>query len=68
MKVTAIIPDELINEAKVLSHAKNITDTMIVALNSYVALEKLKTMGKEINKNPLQFKYSAQEIRDLNRS
>jgi len=49
MKVTAIIPDELINEAKVLSNAKNITETMIVALNSYIALEKLKAMGNAIN-------------------
>jgi len=68
MKVTAIIPDELINEAKVLSHARNITETMIIALNSYVALEKLKAMGNAINSKPLQFRYTAEEIRELNRS
>ena len=68
MKVTAIIPDELIEEAKRLSNAKNITETMLIALNSYVAIEKLKAMGREINKNPLRFKFSAAEIRELNRS
>ena len=68
MKVTAIIPDELIKEAQLLSNAKNITDTVIIALNSYVAIEKLKAMGREINKNPLKFRYSAEEIRELNRS
>jgi bifunctional ADP-heptose synthase (sugar kinase/adenylyltransferase) len=68
MKVTAIIPDELIEEAKRLSNAKNITETMIIALNSYVAIEKLKAMGREINKNPMKFKFSAEEIRELNRS
>jgi len=68
MKVTAIIPDELINEAKVLSHARSITETMIIALNSYVAFEKLKAMGNSINTSPLQFKYMAEEIRELNRS
>jgi len=68
MKVTAIIPDELINEAKVLSNAKNITETMIVALNSYIALEKLKAMGNAINNKPLHFRYTAEEIRELNRS
>jgi len=68
MKVTAIIPDELIQEAKMLSNAKNITDTMIIALNSYVAIEKLKAMGREISKNPMKFRYSAEEIRELNRS
>ncbi|MCX6238040.1 MAG: DUF2191 domain-containing protein [Bacteroidia bacterium] len=67
MKVTAIIPDELVKEAQNLSNAKNITDAMIIALNSYVSLEKLKAMGETINKRPLQFKYTAQEIRDLNR-
>ena len=67
MKVTAIIPDELVNEAKSLSNAKNITEAMIIALNSYVSLEKLKAMGEAINKRPLQFKHTAQQIRELNR-
>jgi hypothetical protein len=67
MKVTAIIPDELVRETQVLSNAKNITEAMIIALNSYISLEKLKAMGEAVNKNPLQFKYSAEEIRDLNR-
>lgn len=67
MKVTAIIPDELVKETQALSHAKNITEAMIVALNSYVSLKKLKAMGESVKKNPLQFKYTAEEIRDLNR-
>ena len=67
MKVTAIIPDELVKETQTLSNAKNITEAMIIALNSYVSLEKLKAMGEKINQRPLQFKYTAQEIRDLNR-
>ena len=68
MKVTAIIPDELVKEAQVLSNAKNITEAMIIALKSYVALENLKAMGRAIDKNPLQFKYTAEEIREINRS
>lgn len=68
MKVTAIIPDELVKEAQSLSKAKNITEAMIIALNSYVSLEKLKAMGNMINKSPLKFEYTAQEIRELNRS
>jgi hypothetical protein len=67
MKVTAIIPDELVREAQILSNAKNITEAMIIALNNYVALQKMKSMGEAINKNPLQFKHTAQEIRDINR-
>jgi bifunctional ADP-heptose synthase (sugar kinase/adenylyltransferase) len=67
MKVTAIIPDKLVKEAQILSNAKNITDAMIIALNAYVSLEKMKSMGELINKSPMQFKYTAQEVRDLNR-
>ena len=67
MKVTAIIPDELVREVQVLSKARNITETMIIALKNYIALQKLKEMGEAINKRPLKFKYAAQEIRDINR-
>jgi hypothetical protein len=67
MKVTAIIPDELVKETKSFSNAKNITEALIIALNSYVSLEKLKAMSEAISQSPLQFKYTAQEIRDLNR-
>jgi bifunctional ADP-heptose synthase (sugar kinase/adenylyltransferase) len=57
----------LVKQTKILSNAKNTTEAMIIALNSYVSLEKLKAMGESINKTPLQFKNTAQEIRDLNR-
>jgi bifunctional ADP-heptose synthase (sugar kinase/adenylyltransferase) len=67
MKVTAILPDELVKETQTLSNARNITEAIIIALNSYVSLEKLKAMGAAINQQPMKFKYSAQEIRDINR-
>ncbi len=67
MKVTAIIPDELVRETQLLSNAKNITDAMIIALNNYVSLQKLKAMGETVHKNPLKFKHTAREIRDINR-
>jgi hypothetical protein len=67
MKVTAIIPDELVKETKSFSNAKNITEALIVALNSYVSIQKLKAMGEATSQKPLKFKHTAQEIRDLNR-
>ena len=66
MKVTAIIPEDLVKEAKMLSNANNITDTMIIALNTYVSLQKIREMGEGVKKNPLKFEYTAQEIRELN--
>lgn len=67
MKVNVLVPDELVKKVQSLSNARNNTEATIVALNSYVALEELKAMGERIGKKPLKFKYSAQEIRDLNR-
>ena len=67
MKVTAIIPDELVRETQILSNARNITDAMIIALKNYIALQKLKEMGEAINERPLQFSCTSEEIRDLNR-
>jgi hypothetical protein len=67
MKVTALIPDELVQETKILSNAKNITEALIIALSTYVALKKLKAMGESVRSRPVRFKYSAEEVRELNR-
>ena len=67
MKVTALLSNELVKEAQHLSKAKNITEALIIVLKSYVALENLKAMGEAIDKNPLQFKFTAEEIREINR-
>lgn len=67
MKVTAIIPDDLVKETQSISNAKNITEAMIIGLNTYISIEKLKAMGESINKSPLKFKHTAEEIRQTNR-
>lgn len=67
MKVTAIIEDDLINEAIKYSHAKTTTDAVKVALREYIAVNKLKELSEQIISNPLKFKHSAEDIRSLNR-
>jgi len=67
MKVTAIISKELIEEAMELSKADTITEALKVALISYIRSQKVKQIGTSIMSEPLEFKYSAQELRDLNR-
>lgn len=67
MKVTAIISQELIEEAMELSKADTITEALKVALISYIRSQKVKQIGASIVSEPLEFKYSAQELRDLNR-
>jgi hypothetical protein len=68
MKVTAIIPDMLVKETQSLSNAKTITEAMIIALDTYISIKKLKAMGETIKKKPLRFKHTAEEVREINRS
>lgn len=67
MKVTAIIDDTIIKDAMKYSRASTVTETLKVALNEYVRLQKLKDLSKLIKKEPVQFNLSAEEIRNLNR-
>lgn len=67
MKVTAIIDDTIIKDAMKYSKASTVTETLKVALNEYVRLQKLKVLSKMIKKEPVQFILSAEEIRNLNR-
>jgi len=67
MKVTAIIDEKVIKDAMKYSKASTITDTLKVALNEYIRLQKLKNLNESIKKNPLHFEYTAEEIRNLNR-
>jgi Arc/MetJ family transcription regulator len=67
MKVTAIIDDNVLNEAMKYSKASTITETLKLALNEYVRLRKLKELSKIVKNEPLEFSITADEIRNLNR-
>jgi hypothetical protein len=67
MKVTAIIPDDLIAEAMELSKSSTVTDTLKIALKTYIRSQKLKELGTLVLNEPLEFKYSSQELREINR-
>ncbi|WP_460546325.1 DUF2191 domain-containing protein [Echinicola sediminis] len=66
MKVTAIIPDELISEVVKYSKATTVTDALKMALKEYLAMKKLKELSQSVVEEPLEFKYSAKEIRKKN--
>lgn len=68
MKVTAIINDELIDEAVSLSGTKTITATLKLALEEYVNKRKLADLNNQIIKEPLAFYKTAEELRQTNRS
>ncbi len=67
MKVTAIIDEKVIKDAMKYSKATTITETLKVALNEYIRLQKLKNLNESVKKNPIHFEYTAEEIRNINR-
>ncbi|MFW5761727.1 MAG: type II toxin-antitoxin system VapB family antitoxin [Cyclobacteriaceae bacterium] len=67
MKVTAIIDDELIYDAIKYSNSKNTTEAIKIALKEYNNVNRLKELNAQINKQPLSFAFSAEELRELNR-
>lgn len=69
MKVTALIPDALVEDVKKLSSGKNITESLIIALREWIAIQKIKAVSQKVKKSPLKFSpgFTAERIRALNR-
>ncbi len=69
MKVTALIPDDIVNEIKQYAGGQTLTDSLIVALKEWLSLKKIKKLNQQIESSPLHFKedVSASEIRSINR-
>lgn len=65
MKVTAIIPDEVILDVKRYTGGKNITDSLIKALNEWLYVKRMESLSEELHKNPVQFRkeFSAEVVR-----
>ena len=53
MKVTALIPDDLVNEVKQYAGGSNLTESLIVALQEWLSLKKIKSLNNEIKNNIL---------------
>ena len=69
MKVTAILPDDLIDDIKHYSRGRNITESLMIALRDWIALQKIKELNQKIKKEPLKFRkgFSAGKVRSINR-
>lgn len=55
MKVTAIIPDEIVSDVQEYSKGKNITDSIIKALSDWLYIKRIQKLNNEVRKEPLQF-------------
>ncbi len=66
MKITAILPDELIAEIRQYTGGKNITESLSIALRAWLTSEKMKELNQKIEENPLEFdeKFSVFNLRD----
>ena len=64
MKITALVPEELIQDVKKYSGGKNITESIIIALNDYINRQRIKKSVQKIKKNPIEFvvEFSAEQV------
>ena len=67
MKVTAIIPDDIIRDVQDFTDGKNITDSIIKALNDWLYAKRLEKLNRELSKKPVKFDdgFTADSIRKM---
>ena len=67
MKVTAIIPDEILADVQEYTEGKNITESLIKALSDWLYIKRIQKLNQELKKEPLQFSegFSSEYIRKL---
>lgn len=66
-KTTSMQDSELLKKAIELLGAKNITEAIRMALEEAVAKREIMKLDQLSLKDPLEFKYTAEEIREINR-
>jgi hypothetical protein len=67
MKVTAIIPDDLVNNVKAYTRSSTVTEAITIALKDWLAMHNIKELNKQISQNPICIN-DGQQIREINRS
>ncbi len=69
MKVTALLPDDIIQEVQKLSGGKNITESLLIALHDYIGRQPIRKVMQKVKEKPLLFRegFSAEKVRGLNR-
>jgi hypothetical protein len=67
MKVTAIIPDEIISDVQEYTNGKNITESLIKALSDWLYIKRIQKLNNDVKKEPLQFLegFNAETVRKL---
>ena len=55
MKITALIPDEIIIDVQEYTAGKNVTESLIRALSDWLYIKRIEKLNAEIRKEPLEF-------------
>jgi hypothetical protein len=68
MKVTAIIPDEIVTDVQEFTNGKNVTDSIIKALSDWLYIKRIQKLNNDIKKEPLLFAdgFNVDQLRELN--
>jgi hypothetical protein len=52
MKVTALIPDDIIYDVQEYTEGKNITDSLVKALSDWLYIKRIQKLNSEVRKTP----------------
>lgn len=69
MKVTALLPDQLIEDVKAHAKGQTLTESLTFALEEWLRLKKISHLNEQVHQQPLEFSkgFSATRTRTLNR-
>jgi hypothetical protein len=69
MKVTALLPDQLISEIKTYAKGKTLTESLTTVLEEWLQHKKIAELNKQVQNKPLEFQrdFNATAVRNLSR-
>ena len=69
MKVTALLPDQLVSQVKSYAKGKTLTESLTIALQEWLQLKKVAKLNQQVEKRPLEFGkgFTAEKVRTVNR-
>lgn len=68
MKITALIPDDIVADVQKFTEGKNITDSLVKALSDWLYIKRIQKLNNAIKNEPLQFAdgFNVERLRELN--
>jgi predicted DNA-binding protein (UPF0278 family) len=69
MEITTSIPDKLVSELRHYAQGKNLTESLINAIEEWLSMRKIRELNYKIENKPFEFSryFSAEAVRSMNR-